>query len=1067
MKRPITFVVLAAAAALCACEPDNRPAVSLEQAKQITAQFQGKGFTPPPRTIADITAILDQQKPDPAKAEATRKAADAEVPAGLQGLALAKFYFDRGTAAGDIGRINQRVDDIRKAVEIARPTRNIALGMYLAQLAIAELRAGQTKLSLATRQEHIQFIQSGSEATGQLIHSYAMMASIYSAMGDLDSANAWLTRADRLLADSKGWGRGTVYLIWGSDWEAALERGRAFLAENTGRFADAERSFRRALSLITESEKGYTQRAATGNAPPPGTYETLKYITTAALARAVLSQGRVVEAEVEARKALIGQLQIRGRYASETAEALGTMTMVLTEQGRHSEAVKLAEAAVDIYEKIGHKADSTRLAQTRLAMARAQDAVGRSDDALATYEKVGRDLSGQGDLYNLMLGRNVEYAMAILRSDKTDEAIAILREAGAFNTRTFGERHYKTAETRGFLGVALALKGDTAAAAEEFKSAATILLSPSRAVDEEEGGSAGRDGRLQRILESYIGVLARQRTPESAAESFRFADAIRGQSVQRALAASSARASASDPALAELVRQEQDAQKQVSSLQGVLTDVMASPPDQQDQTALRTLRSQIDTLRGARAKVREEIERRFPDYVNLIDPRPATVEQARKDLRPGEALIATYVGREQTFVWAVPQSGAIAFAAVPTTRGEMGRMVADLRKALDPNAATLGDIPAFDVALANKLYAALLQPVKAGWKDAKSLLVVPHGSLGQLPFLVLVTAPTTVPADREGQALFASYKSVPFLAKTAAITQLPSVASLGSLRALPPPRGERQAFIGFGDPWFSPQQAAEAVRETHVAQLQTRGARTLMQTRGVPLVRRNAPATQNVDSAELAQLPRLPDTADEVRSIALALNADPTKDVFTGREANERRVRSMDISNRKVVMFATHGLVPGDLNGLTQPALALSAPNVADIDGDGLLTLDEVLALKLNADWVVLSACNTAAGDGAGAEAVSGLGRAFFYAGTRALLVSNWPVETTSARELTTDLFRRQAQNSMLSRAEAMRQAMVGLIDGPGYVDPESRQAVFSYAHPIFWAPFSLVGDGGGGQPGG
>jgi CHAT domain-containing protein len=516
-----------------------------------------------------------------------------------------------------------------------------------------------------------------------------------------------------------------------------------------------------------------------------------------------------------------------------------------------------------------------------------------------------------------------------------------------------------------------------------------------------------------------------------------------------------------------LVRQEQDAQKQVSSLQGMLTNALASPPDQQDQAALRTLRTQVDTLRAARAKVREEIERRFPDYVNLIDPRPATVEQARKDLRPGEALIATYVGREQTFVWAVPQSGAIAFAAVPTTRGEMGRMVADLRKALDPNAATLGDIPAFDLALANRLYAALLQPVEAGWKDARSLLVVPHGSLGQLPFSVLVTAPTQLAADREGQALFSSYKSVPFLAKTAAITQLPSVASLGSLRALPPPRGERQAFIGFGDPWFSPEQAAEAARETRVAQLQTRGARTLMQTRGVPLVRRNAPTTQNVDSAELAQLPRLPDTADEVRSIALALNADLTRDVFTGREANERRVRSMDISNRKVVMFATHGLIPGDLNGLTQPALALSAPSVADIDGDGLLTLDEVLALKLNADWVVLSACNTATGDGAGAEAVSGLGRAFFYAGTRALLVSNWPVETTSARELTTDLFRRQAQNPMLSRAEAMRQAMVGLIDGPGYVDPESRQAVFSYAHPIFWAPFSLVGDGGGAQPGG
>ncbi len=116
--------------------------------------------------------------------------------------------------------------------------------------------------------------------------------------------------------------------------------------------------------------------------------------------------------------------------------------------------------------------------------------------------------------------------------------------------------------------------------------------------------------------------------------------------------------------------------------------------------------------------------------------------------------------------------------------------------------------------------------------------------------------------------------------------------------------------------------------------------------------------------------------------------------------------------------------------------------------------------------WVVLSACNTGAGDGAGAEAFSGLGRAFFYAGTRALLVSNWPVETTSAKALTTDLFRRQAKDSALTRAQALRQAMLTLMNGRGLVDQTGR-TVFSYAHPIFWAPFSLVGDSGGGNTAG
>ena len=157
----------------------------------------------------------------------------------------------------------------------------------------------------------------------------------------------------------------------------------------------------------------------------------------------------------------------------------------------------------------------------------------------------------------------------------------------------------------------------------------------------------------------------------------------------------------------------------------------------------------------------------------------------------------------------------------------------------------------------------------------------------------------------------------------------------------------------------------------------------------------------------------------------------------------------------------THGLVPGELNGLTQPALALTAPSVSQNDGDGLLTMGEILALKLDADWVVLSACNTGAGAGAGAEAASGLGRAFFYAGTRAILVTNWSVHSASARELISDVFRRQAAGPALSRGEALRQASMALLDGPGFTN-QSGKTVFAYAHPLFWAPYTIIGDGGG-----
>ena len=120
--------------------------------------------------------------------------------------------------------------------------------------------------------------------------------------------------------------------------------------------------------------------------------------------------------------------------------------------------------------------------------------------------------------------------------------------------------------------------------------------------------------------------------------------------------------------------------------------------------------------------------------------------------------------------------------------------------------------------------------------------------------------------------------------------------------------------------------------------------------------------------------------------------------------------------------------------------------------------MSEIFNLKTNADWVLLSACNTAAGDGRGADAVSGLGQAFFYAGTKSLLVSNWPVHSAATRDLMTGIFSARKADTQISKAEALRRASLSLIDGPGYLT-EDGKPLFSYAHPIFWAPFTLVGD--------
>ncbi|MBI3503303.1 MAG: CHAT domain-containing protein [Proteobacteria bacterium] len=1055
-------VALAAKAAACAlalsllagCQTDGKPAVSLTQARQITAEFQGQGFRPPPRTISDITAILDQQKPDPAKVAAAIAKADAQPPATLRGTELASFLYFRGVAAAELGRTGQRAEDIRRAYEIARSSGaagNI-VARYREQLANAERSVGNLRAALGLLKEEL----ANPPNPGQRIASQGRFVQVSVQLGELDAARAEIPRMESVLTEIRNNPRMQAFNSWNGEAISLVSAGT--IALETGKFPEAERLYRAALAAnerLVREEAAITAQIGL----PPTTFRSVGLLYRSALGRALLRQSRVLEAEVEARSVLLARLSLTGRYSTEAAGAVIELADVLIEQGRYQEAERLAQVATETLDAIKIDPASGLYARAQRQVARAQSQRDEWEASAATYEGLRKRMASNPDAMRQIFDNNPHWGMVSLRAGNAQEAVRVMTNVVERNTRTLGERHWDTAMARGMLGAAKSRLNDAAGALAEFDAATPVLLQSSRQSDDEEGGSAARDSQLRVVMESMIRALAASNRAGAAEESFRLADAIRGQGVQRALAQSSARAAASDPALAEFVRQEQDTQKQVGALQGLLTNVLSAP--ERDDAAVRTLRTQIDSLRSARAALRQEIERRFPDYVNLIDPRPATVELARKALRPGEALIATYVGREQSFVWAVPQSGPVAFAAIPAGKKAMAETVATLRKSLDPNAGTLGDIPAFDVALAAKLYNDLLKPVEAGFAGATSLLVVPHDVLGQLPFAVLVTDSVPLAAEREGEALFSAYKKVPFLIRKAGITQLPSVASLATLRSLPAAPANRKAFVGFGDPWFSAEQMAEAKAEaaasTQVAQLTTRG----LQTRGVKLVRRSAPATAGIDSAELGMLPRLPDTSDEVKGIALALHADAS-DVFLGAAANEKNVKTMDLSNRRVVMFATHGLIPGDLNGLTQPALALSAPNVADIDGDGLLTLDEVLALKLNADWVVLSACNTATGDGAGAEAVSGLGRAFFYAGTRALLVTNWPVETTSARTLTTDLFARQAADPGLARAAALQQAMTGLIDGSGYVDPATRQTVFAYSHPIFWAPFALVGDGGG-----
>ena len=331
----------------------------------------------------------------------------------------------------------------------------------------------------------------------------------------------------------------------------------------------------------------------------------------------------------------------------------------------------------------------------------------------------------------------------------------------------------------------------------------------------------------------------------------------------------------------------------------------------------------------------------------------------------------------------------------------------------------------FDTATAYEIFRRILAPAEPLLANARHLIVVSDGALQSLPLGVLVTEAPAKPITE-----LAEYAQVPWLAKKYAVTVLPAVSSLRALRAFAKGAPGTEPFSGFGDPVL--QGSGGGARRANLTALYSRGA--------------------VADVNEVRLLDRLPESAQELKAIATTLGAR-SESLFLGAAATETRVKSLDLSRVRILAFATHGLMAGEFKGLAEPALVLTPPAQGTELDDGLLTASEISQLKLNADWVILSACNTAAADGTpGAEGLSGLTKAFFYAGARTLLVSHWAVSSDAAVALTTTMFKEAAANPAIGKAEALRRSMLALMNDK--TKPH-------YAHPAFWAPFVVVGEGG------
>ena len=882
------------------------------------------------------------------------------------------------------------------------------------------------------------------------------LSQVYKEQGRFALAEVPLRRA--LSVQEKQFGPDSIFI-------APMLNNLGELHRAMGHHAEAEALFRR--------EQQISEKALGPDHPEVAT-------SLGNLATLFTTMGRASEAEGLLRRALMINEKAFGPQHPGVASALNNLANALSGMNRAQEAEALFRRSLAIREQhFGGESVSVALALDNLAallhderrFAEAEPFARRS---LAIREK-------EFGPEHLVTSNSLNNLASLLDNLKRhDEAEPLLRRAVAIREAALGDRHPELATTVHNLASHHLDVQEWEAAYRGFKRATGIWIARS-------GGRAGgllrQDERteIKGHADPFLGlVIAAYHLAEGAdgatglklrAEAFETAQWVTELGAAAAISGMSARVAAGGGRLGQLVRSRQDLAEEGAAVDRALIAATSQPAQARKFDAEAALRQQAAAITARLKEVDAALDRSFPQYTSLASAAPMPLAEVGSLVGPSEALLLFVPTRDGTFLWAITRAQS-RWVKVPLNSKELTTRVAALRCGLDYLGEWRGEAagkcfellrPArrpgeaaalpFDLARAHELYTALFGSVEdliAG----KHLLIVPSAPLTSLPFHVLVAEPppVAIPAEAGG------YARAAWLARRAAITVLPSVASLKALRQFAKQSRATDPFVGFGNPLLTGSDGTDRTAWTKqscphspalaVAKADRRGRPTAKLLRG---------GVANID--ELRRQPPLPETADELCAVARLLGA-PGGAVHLGQGATERSLKALSaagtLGRARVVHFATHGLLAAETEAVgharSEPALVLTPPDKATDEDDGLLTASEVTQLKLDADWVVLSACNTAAGgtDMAGAEALSGLARAFFYAGARALLVSHWAVDSEATVGLITKAFDEIKADRKVGRAEALRRSMLALIERGG-----------SHAHPAVWAPFIVVGEGG------
>ena len=813
--------------------------------------------------------------------------------------------------------------------------------------------------------------------------------------------------------------------------DVALSLNNLALLYNTqGQYAQAEPLYKRSLAIY-EKSLGQNHPAVAGSLNN--------------LAGLYYTQGQYAQAEPLYKRSLSIREKALGPDHPDVAGSLNNLAELYNTQGQYAQAEPLYKRSLAISEKaLGPNHPDVAQSLNNLALlyktqgqyAQAEPIYKRSlsirEKALGPdHPDVAQSLNNLAALYKSQ-GQYVQ-------------AEPIYKRSLAIYEKALGPDHPDVALSLNNLAALYNSQGQYVQALSMARRASAIYRQ--RIVAGGTGDAAVREASKNRKgFLNHLSLLSLNPGKEPANkitnEAFQIVQLEQASGTASAIAKMASRFATGDDVLAGLVKRKQDATDLHARGEAQLVNAASKPPQERNAADEQRLRDDIARVTQDITTIDTELTRRFPEYQELTRPEPVSVSQIKALLTPGEAMLV-YSLDISSFLWVVKRDGA-DFQTLKVDAKDVAKKVAIVRSEMEFDNA--GNARRVSVGILSELYDSLFAPALPYLTGIKHVMVVPTGPLVSLPFSMLIASP---PPEIKSDA---DYRKVDWLARRYALSVLPSVSSIQAFRQFAKAGKAQEPFAGFGDPLIGGTGDTTGT---------TRGKGTRMDVaaifRGVVVKAKASTTAQAVEIADVEAIrkaPRLPETANELRAMAKALKSDQ-KSLWLQENATETKIKRLDLSKYRTLAFATHGVMAGEVKGIGEPGLILTPPQQGSLEDDGYLSGGEIAKLKLNADWVVLSACNTASADGTpGAEGLSGLAKAFFYAGARSLLVSHWPVASEATVPLTTGMLKEYKANPGQGKAEAHRKAMLELIDTPNH--PE-------YANPLFWAPFVVVGEGGAG----